>query len=208
MSANPVQHQRTKHIEIDIHFVRDFVASGQVRVLHVPSRFQYTDIFTKGLLAVLFLDFRSSLNVHRPPTQTAGERPSATTRPSTANDLTADALRRDLFIDKKKKKRERGPRSRSQREARDLVNGGRALRSPRRELRNELNYVQSGVKMNEISCLKVRHVEHKIWELKLSHIAHKGKWIVVYKEVLVRLSSSAVQQLWTLYPGKQTANLF
>nr|GEW39850.1 ribonuclease H-like domain-containing protein [Tanacetum cinerariifolium] len=39
MFSYPVQHQRTKHIEIDIHFVRDFVASGQVRVLHVPSRF-------------------------------------------------------------------------------------------------------------------------------------------------------------------------
>ncbi|GKD77086.1 hypothetical protein Tco_1339707 [Tanacetum coccineum] len=59
-----------------------------------------------------------------------------------------------------------------------------ALRSPRRKLRNELKYVQSGVKMNEISCLKVRHVEHKIWELKLSHIAQKGKWIVVYLRVI------------------------
>ncbi|GKC33100.1 ribonuclease H-like domain-containing protein, partial [Tanacetum coccineum] len=67
------QHQRTKHIEIDIHFVRDFVASGQVRVLHVPSRFQYADIFTKGLPTALFIEFRSSLNIRRSPSHTEGE---------------------------------------------------------------------------------------------------------------------------------------
>ncbi|GJS07093.1 ribonuclease H-like domain-containing protein [Tanacetum coccineum] len=50
LSSNPMQHQHMKHIEIDIHFVRDLVATGAIRVLHVPSRYQYANIFTKGLL--------------------------------------------------------------------------------------------------------------------------------------------------------------
>ncbi|GJW19477.1 ribonuclease H-like domain-containing protein [Tanacetum coccineum] len=72
MYANPIQHQRTKHIEIDIHFVRDKVAAGHVRILHVPSRFQYAYIFTKGLPYPLFVDFRSSLSVRKTPTLTTG----------------------------------------------------------------------------------------------------------------------------------------
>ncbi|GJQ95498.1 ribonuclease H-like domain-containing protein [Tanacetum coccineum] len=71
-SANPVQHQRTKHIKIDIHFVRDMVTAGHVRVLHVSSRFQFADIFTKGLPSALFEDFHSSLSVRPPPAQTVG----------------------------------------------------------------------------------------------------------------------------------------
>ena len=72
MSANTVQHQRTKHVEIDLHFVRERVATGAVRVLHVPTSSQYTDIFTKGLPSSVFTEFRSSLNVRAADDQTAG----------------------------------------------------------------------------------------------------------------------------------------
>jgi hypothetical protein len=65
LSTNPVQHQRTKHVEIDLHFVRERVAAGDVRVLSVPTTLQFTDIFTKGLLSSVFLDFWSSLNICR-----------------------------------------------------------------------------------------------------------------------------------------------
>jgi histone deacetylase 1/2 len=71
MSGNPVQHRCIKHIEIDIHFVREKVALGQVRVLHVPSTAQFADIFTKGLATQPFQD-RFSLNVGEPPVDAAG----------------------------------------------------------------------------------------------------------------------------------------
>ena len=72
MSSNPVHHRRTKHIEIDIHFVREKVSLGHVRVLHVPSSHQFADIMTKGLPVQLFNEFRSSLCVRNPPDTTAG----------------------------------------------------------------------------------------------------------------------------------------
>ncbi|XP_021985224.1 uncharacterized mitochondrial protein AtMg00810-like [Helianthus annuus] len=72
LSGNPVQHQRIKHIELDIHFVRDQVQRGTICVLHVPSRYQMADIFIKGLPRVLFDDFRSSLSIRPPLASTAG----------------------------------------------------------------------------------------------------------------------------------------
>jgi hypothetical protein len=41
LSTNPVQRQRTKHVEIDLHFVRERVAIGDVRVLHVLTTSQF-----------------------------------------------------------------------------------------------------------------------------------------------------------------------
>uniref|UniRef100_A0A8R7UV17 Reverse transcriptase Ty1/copia-type domain-containing protein n=1 Tax=Triticum urartu TaxID=4572 RepID=A0A8R7UV17_TRIUA len=72
LSTNPVQHQRTKHVEIDLHFVRERVAFGDVRVLHVPTSSQCADIFTKGLPSTVFNEFRYSLNVRPAPAPTAG----------------------------------------------------------------------------------------------------------------------------------------
>nr|XP_040256250.1 uncharacterized mitochondrial protein AtMg00810-like [Aegilops tauschii subsp. strangulata] len=43
-SANPVHHRRTKHVELDIHFVHERVALGQFHVLHIPNQQQLADI--------------------------------------------------------------------------------------------------------------------------------------------------------------------
>ena len=72
MASNHVHHYRTKHIDIDIHFVREKVALGEVRVLHVPTSAQFADIFTKGLATAPFNDIRSSLNIVTPDVDTAG----------------------------------------------------------------------------------------------------------------------------------------
>jgi hypothetical protein len=64
LSTNPIQHQRMKHVEIDLHFVRERMAISDVCVLHMPTTSQFADIFTKGLPTSVFLKFWSSLNIH------------------------------------------------------------------------------------------------------------------------------------------------
>jgi hypothetical protein len=63
LADNPVNHSRTKHIDIRHHFLRDHQSKGDIVVQHVRTEFQLADIFTKPLDESRFCALRRELNI-------------------------------------------------------------------------------------------------------------------------------------------------
>jgi len=63
ITKNPVQHSRTKHIEIRHHFIRDHVNNGECVIQFVTSEKQLADLFTKPLNKERFNFLRTELGI-------------------------------------------------------------------------------------------------------------------------------------------------
>jgi hypothetical protein len=63
IANNPVEHSRTKHIDIRHHFLRDDVSKGDIKIDEVSTDDQLADIFTKPLDESQFCKLRNELNV-------------------------------------------------------------------------------------------------------------------------------------------------
>ena len=63
ISLNPIQHDRTKHVEVDRHFIKEKVENQIICSTFIPTKEQTADIFTRGLPHQNFNDFIGKLDM-------------------------------------------------------------------------------------------------------------------------------------------------
>ena len=69
LSEKPVFHDRSKHIDIICHFIRDCVQRGAIQLQYVPTGEQVADILTKALRRAKFTQFREHMGMVENPFQ-------------------------------------------------------------------------------------------------------------------------------------------
>ena len=63
IAENPVQHGRTKHINVKYHFIREKIEAKEVKITYIPTQAQLADFFTKSLPTARFQELRHNLGV-------------------------------------------------------------------------------------------------------------------------------------------------
>ena len=63
IAKNPAHHDRTKHVELDRHFIKEKAEEGIINLIYIPTHLQVADILTKALPRIKFEELTSKLGM-------------------------------------------------------------------------------------------------------------------------------------------------